>query len=143
VITCNQGARSLHAAPLQVHSGNLQAVLDIVISHQGISTKCELAQRLLTALVVPDPASYRPQLRRLAALRTKGAEQLVLRAHNLLVGVDTAVISIHLACLEFFLELEFCFGAAANTCTSSQHESQISPSYTTVSLFSSGAKSPI
>ena len=55
-------------APLQVHSGNLQAVLDIVLSHQGVALKTALMQRLMSALVLPAPEHYRALLRRLAAL---------------------------------------------------------------------------
>ena len=80
---------------MQVHSGNLQAVLDMVVSHQGLSLKADLAQRLMTALVLPDPAHYRPLLRRMAVLRTKGSEQIVLRAHNLLVGIIVINVTDH------------------------------------------------
>ena len=52
----------------QVHSGKLQAVLDIVLSHQGAALKCALLQRLMSALVLPAPEHYRSLLRRLAAL---------------------------------------------------------------------------
>ena len=51
-----------------MHSGELQAVLDIVVSHQGAPLKCALLQRLLSALVLPAPEHYRQLLRRLAAL---------------------------------------------------------------------------
>lgn len=64
----------------RVHAGNLQAVLDMVLSHQGLALKVQLVLRLMAVLVLPAPAPYRPQLRRFAALRTKGAEELVLRA---------------------------------------------------------------
>ena len=74
-----------HVPSSQVHSGNLQAVLDMVVSHQGLALKADLALRLMTALVLPDPAHYRPLLRRMAVLRTKGSEQTAIRAHNLLV----------------------------------------------------------
>ena len=57
----------------QEHSGKLQAVLDIVLSHQGAALKCQLLQRLMSALVLPAPEHYRTLLRRLAAL--SGAEQ--------------------------------------------------------------------
>lgn len=53
---------------MQVHSGKLPAVLDIVVSHQGAALKCALLQRLMSALVLPAPEHYRSQLRRLAAL---------------------------------------------------------------------------
>ena len=54
--------------PLQTHSGQLQAVLDIVLSHQGAALKSALMQRLMSALVLPAPEHYRALLRRLAAL---------------------------------------------------------------------------
>ena len=53
---------------LQTHSGQLQAVLDIVLSHQGAALKSALLQRLMSALVLPAPEHYRALLRRLAAL---------------------------------------------------------------------------
>lgn len=53
---------------LQVHSNNLQAVLDIVLAHQSLALKNELVQHLMSALVLPAPNHYRPQLRRLAGL---------------------------------------------------------------------------
>jgi hypothetical protein len=56
------------SSALQVHSGQLQAVLDIVVSHQGAPLKCALLQRLMSALVLPAPEHYRSLLRRLAAL---------------------------------------------------------------------------
>ncbi len=57
-----------HLRPVQTHSGKLQAVLDIVLSHQGAALKSELMQRLMSALVLPAPEHYRALLRRLAAL---------------------------------------------------------------------------
>ena len=77
-----------------MHSGNLQAVLDMVLSHQGLPLKAELTLRLMTALVLPDPAYYRPLLRRMTALRTKGSEKLVLRAQNLLVRGEGRVLRV-------------------------------------------------
>lgn len=56
------------AQPPQTHSGQLQAVLDIVLSHQGAALKSALMQRLMSALVLPAPEHYRALLRRLAAL---------------------------------------------------------------------------
>lgn len=57
-----------HLPAVQTHSGKLQAVLDIVLSHQGAALKSELMQRLMSALVLPAPEHYRALLRRLAAL---------------------------------------------------------------------------
>lgn len=53
---------------MQVHSENLAAVLEIVLSHQGAAMKCDLVLRLLSALVLPAPENYRTHLRRLAVL---------------------------------------------------------------------------
>ena len=70
----------------KIHSGDLQAVLDLVISHQGLAIKSQLALRLMAALVVPSPAPYRPLLRRLTQLRGRQAEELVRKSQNLLVS---------------------------------------------------------
>ncbi len=66
----SQPAPALSTRPpaSQTHSGQLQAVLDIVLSHQGAALKSALLQRLMSALVVPAPEHYRTLLRRLATL---------------------------------------------------------------------------
>ncbi|MEW5311712.1 MAG: hypothetical protein WDW38_003401 [Sanguina aurantia] len=66
------------------HSGELAAVLDLVMAHQGLQHRAELASRLMLTLVLPSPAMYRPQLRRLAQLAVKGTEELGQRARHLL-----------------------------------------------------------
>ena len=43
-------------------------MLDIVLAHQAAGLKSELVQQLMSALVLPAPQHYRPQLRRLAGL---------------------------------------------------------------------------
>ena len=53
---------------MQVHSKNLQQVLDIVVSHQALPLKCQLLLKLLLALVAPAPEHHRALLRRLAGL---------------------------------------------------------------------------
>lgn len=53
---------------MQVYSTNLGAVVDIVVSHQGVETKTQLVSQLMSTLVLPAPEHYRPLLRRLAAL---------------------------------------------------------------------------
>lgn len=53
---------------MQVHSKNLQQVLDIVVSHQALPLKCQLLLKLLLALVAPAPEHQRALLRRLAGL---------------------------------------------------------------------------
>lgn len=70
---------------LQEHSGELAAVLDLVMAHQGLQHRVELVSRLMLTLVLPSPAMYRPQLRRLAQLAVKGTEELGQRARHLLV----------------------------------------------------------
>ena len=68
------------------------AVLEAVISHQGLARKCDLVSRLLATLVLPAPTHYRSQLRRMAALagQVKGTGQLAARAASLLVSVQTS-----------------------------------------------------
>ncbi len=70
-----------------VQSVPAAAVLEAVISHQGLARKCELVSRLLAKLVLPAPTHYRSQLRRIAALagHVKGTGQLAARAASLLV----------------------------------------------------------
>ena len=53
---------------MQMHSKDLQQVLDVVVSHQALELKCELVVRLLYALVAPEAEHFRPLLRRLAGL---------------------------------------------------------------------------
>ncbi|CAL8465869.1 g5405 [Coccomyxa elongata] len=67
----------------QVYSTNLGAVVDIVVSHQGVATKTELVSQLMSMLVLPAPEHYRPLLRRLAALGN-GCAEVVYRAQQLL-----------------------------------------------------------
>jgi hypothetical protein len=70
------------------YSNNHQAVLDMVTSHQGLDLKVELVKRIFTKLVMPAPVPYRPLLRRLAALSSKGCSEVALRAQQLLVSVQ-------------------------------------------------------
>lgn len=56
------------------------------MSHEGLPLKVALVQGLMSRLVLPAPAQYRPQLRRLAALSASGAQELAARAQQLLVG---------------------------------------------------------
>lgn len=62
-----------------------QAVLDMVISHQGLGHKMELVKRILSTLVLPAPVPYRALLRRFAALSSKATADVALRAQQLLV----------------------------------------------------------
>lgn len=51
-----------------MYSTNLGQVVDIVVSHQGVATKSQLVNQLMSTLVLPAPEHYRPLLRRLATL---------------------------------------------------------------------------
>lgn len=64
-----------------------QAVLDMVISHQGLGHKMELVKRILSTLVLPAPVPYRSLLRRFAALSSKATAGVALRAQQLLVSI--------------------------------------------------------
>ena len=66
------------------HKGAPQEVLDIVVSHQSLPTKCKLLNGLLSAAIMPNPQKYRTYLRRLVALESKGAQEVALRAKHLL-----------------------------------------------------------
>ena len=66
------------------HKGAPQEVLDIVVSHQSLPTKCKLLNGLLSAAIMPSPQKYRTYLRRLVALESKGAQDVALRAKHLL-----------------------------------------------------------
>ena len=66
------------------HKGAPQEVLDIVVSHQALPTKCKLLFGLLSAAIMPNPQKYRTYLRRLVAIESKGAQEVALRAKHLL-----------------------------------------------------------
>ena len=63
---------------------DLQSVLDCVISHQGLKQKVQLVLNLMSAIVSRAPEQYRTQLRRIAALRGRGAADAVRKAQQLL-----------------------------------------------------------
>ena len=63
--------------PVQMHSKELQQVVDIVVSHQALQLKCGLVVKLLYVLVAPTPEHYRPLLRRLAGLVGKQLSALL------------------------------------------------------------------
>jgi hypothetical protein len=69
-----------------------QAVLDMVISHQGLKHKVELVNRILSTFVMPAPVPYRSLLRRFAALSSKPAGEVALRAQQLLVSSWPAIV---------------------------------------------------
>jgi acetyl-CoA carboxylase/biotin carboxylase 1 len=66
------------------HKDAPEKVLDIVVSHQALKTKCQLLFGLLSAAIMPNPQKYRTYLRRLVALESKGAQEVALRAKHLL-----------------------------------------------------------
>jgi hypothetical protein len=106
--------------PLQVHSGKLQAVLDIVLSHQGAPLKSALMQRLMSALVLPAPEHYRALLRRLAGLAEPSAADVAQRAQQLLehslLGELRTLVARALSGLDLFAEPQFrdLFGGATS-----------------------------
>ena len=62
---------------MQMHSKELQQVVDIVVSHQALQLKCGLVVKLLYAFVAPTPEHYRPLLRSLAGLVGKQLSALL------------------------------------------------------------------
>jgi len=88
-----------------VYAGNLGAVVDIVVAHQGLPTKVRLAALLMGALVLPAPQAYRPLLRRMAALGPAGGEAAAraqqLLEHSLLAELQ-AVVARALSGLDMF-----------------------------------------
>lgn len=88
----------------KMHPNNHQAVLDMVISHQGLPHKMELVKRILSTLVLPAPVPYRSLLRRFAALSSKATADVALRAQQLLVSftdfvpLDVVVLMISCYC---------------------------------------------
>jgi len=90
----------------QAHSSDLQHVLDIVMSHKGAKLKCTLLQGLLSAMVLPDPNKYRPQLRRLAALAEPACVDVAQHAQQLLehslLGELQTVVARALSGLDMF-----------------------------------------
>lgn len=53
---------------LQEYSSNLGEVVDIVVSHQGLPVKTAMVLKLMDAMVVPAPESYRQHLQQFAQL---------------------------------------------------------------------------
>ena len=88
------------------HKGVPQEVLDSVVSHQSLKTKCKLIYGLLSAAIMPNPQKYRPYLRRLAALESRGTEEVALRAKHLLehsmLGDLRSAVARSLSGLEMF-----------------------------------------
>ncbi|BBN00335.1 acetyl-CoA carboxylase / biotin carboxylase 1 [Marchantia polymorpha subsp. ruderalis] len=68
----------------QTYKKDLPKVVDIVLSHQGVSRKNVLISRLMGALVYPNPAAYREQLICFAELSHPSQSELALRSSQLL-----------------------------------------------------------
>lgn len=68
----------------QEYNEDLQAVLELVLSHQGLARKAEFVKQLLLHLVLPSPSEYRPILRRLTSLASPTTRQILIRAQYLL-----------------------------------------------------------
>lgn len=68
----------------QEYNEDLQAVLELVRSHQGLERKAEFVKQLLLHLVLPSPSEYRPILRRLTSLASPTTRQILTRAQYLL-----------------------------------------------------------
>ncbi|XP_062225261.1 acetyl-CoA carboxylase 2 isoform X2 [Phragmites australis] len=66
------------------HSKDLQKVVDIVLSHQGVRNKAKLITALMEKLVYPNPAAYRDLLIRFSSLNHKRYYKLALKASELL-----------------------------------------------------------
>ncbi|GMH43409.1 hypothetical protein BSKO_11331 [Bryopsis sp. KO-2023] len=94
----------------QENAGELQAVLDMVLSRQGVARKSQFIRAILTALVLPSPADYRPLLRRLTALSSKGTQEVAVRAQQLLeqslLADLRAVVARALSGLDMFSSLK-------------------------------------
>nr|AHI94840.1 acetyl-coenzyme A carboxylase [Eleusine indica] len=66
------------------HAKDLEKVVYIVFSHQGVRNKNKLILRLMEALVYPNPSAYRDQLIRFSALNHTSYSELALKASQLL-----------------------------------------------------------
>ncbi|XP_052169537.1 acetyl-CoA carboxylase 1 [Oryza glaberrima] len=66
------------------HAKDLEKVVYIVFSHQGVRTKNKLILRLMEALVYPNPSAYRDQLIRFSGLNNTVYSELALKASQLL-----------------------------------------------------------
>ncbi|XP_062184107.1 acetyl-CoA carboxylase 2-like isoform X3 [Phragmites australis] len=66
------------------HSKDLQKVVSIVLSHQGVRNKGKLITVLMEKLVYPNPAAYRDLLIRFSFLNHKRYYKLALKASELL-----------------------------------------------------------
>ncbi|KAM0865439.1 hypothetical protein ACQ4PT_043269 [Festuca glaucescens] len=66
------------------HAKDLEKVVYIVFSHQGVKSKNDLLLRLMELLVYPNPAAYRDQLIRFSALNHTTYSGLAFKASQLL-----------------------------------------------------------
>uniref|UniRef100_M8BYH2 Acetyl-CoA carboxylase n=1 Tax=Aegilops tauschii TaxID=37682 RepID=M8BYH2_AEGTA len=62
------------------HAKDLEKVVYIVFSHQGVKNKNELILQLMDGLVYPNPSAYRDQLMRFSALNHTAYSGLALKA---------------------------------------------------------------
>ena len=85
----------------KANSSDLQSVIALVVSHNGIAVKADLAKVLLQTFVKACPDQYRHELRRLAALGDKTTMSLAILSQKLLelslLGELTKVVAQALA----------------------------------------------
>nr|CAL63610.1 acetyl-coenzyme A carboxylase [Alopecurus myosuroides] len=90
------------------YSKDLQKVVDIVLSHQGVRNKTKLILALMEKLVYPNPAAYRDQLIRFSSLNHKRYYKLALKASELLEQTKLSElrtsIARNLSALDMFTE---------------------------------------
>nr|QEG99472.1 cytosolic acetyl-CoA carboxylase 2 [Lolium rigidum] len=90
------------------HAKDLEKVVYIVFSHQGVKNKNELLLRLMEQMVYPNPSAYRDQLIRFSALNHRAYSPLALKASQLLEQTKLselrASIARSLSELEMFTE---------------------------------------
>ncbi|KAI4986331.1 hypothetical protein ZWY2020_018961 [Hordeum vulgare] len=90
------------------HAKDLEKVVHIVFSHQGVKNKNELILELMDGLVYPNPSAYRDQLVRFSALNHTAYSGLALKASQLLEQTKLSEfrtrISRSLSELEMFTE---------------------------------------
>lgn len=63
---------------------DLESVVDIVVSHQGVKRKCALISALLGSIALTNPSAFRTQLRLIAALQGKAYHALAATARQML-----------------------------------------------------------
>jgi len=63
---------------------DLESVVDIVVSHQGVQRKCALVSALLGSVALTNPSAFRSQLRLIAALQGSAYHTLAATARQML-----------------------------------------------------------